>query len=123
MAEEEIDLESRAAKIMEIAEAYGAEKNFVFITTFRSMQDTMYVLEMLMDEIRTGDTIVTKEYVKNRKNYYVNPAVAEYNKTMKTFNDTVATLMKIIDGFKAEEDDGGDDPLLAALRGDDIGEP
>lgn len=64
--------------------------------------------------------IVTKEYVKGRENRYVNPAVAEYNKTMKTFNDTVATIMKIIDGFKA--DDGGEeeDPLIAILRGDDL---
>lgn len=116
---EKIDLKQRADKIMEIAEAYGAEKNFVFITTFKSMQDTMFVLNMLMKEIRDGEAIVTKEYVKGRENRYVNPAVAEYNKTMKTFNDTVSTLMRIIDGFKNNDEDNSDDPLLKILRGDD----
>mgnify|MGYP006868290209 FL=1 len=37
---------------------------------------------------------------------------------MKTFNDTVATLMKIIEGFKADEERDDEDPLLAVLRGD-----
>lgn len=118
--EDKANLEERANEIMRIAESYGAEKNYVFITTFRSMQDIVYVLETLMEEIRSGDAIVTKEYVKGRENRYVNPAVSEYNKTMKTFNDTVATVMKIIDGFKT--DDGGEeeDPLIAILRGDDL---
>ena len=103
---ERIDLNERAERIMQIAEAYGAEKNFLF------------VLDNLMDEIRDGGSTVTKEYVKGRENRYVNPAIPEYNKTMKTFNDTVATLMKIIEGFKADEERDDEDPLLAVLRGD-----
>lgn len=54
MADTKIDLNERADEIMRIAETYGAEKNFVFITTFKSMQDTMFVLNMLMKEIRTA---------------------------------------------------------------------
>ena len=75
-----------------------------------------------MKEICSGDAIVTKEYVKGRENRYVNPAVSEYNKTMKTFNDTMSTIMKIIDGFKADEGGEEEDPLLAILRGDDLEE-
>lgn len=75
---------------------------------------------MLMEEVRSGGATVTKQYVKNRENRYSNPAIADYNKTMKTYNDTCTVLMKIIDGFKADaEDPESEDPLLTALRGGD----
>lgn len=44
--------------------------------------------------------------------------MTEYNKTMKTLNDTIGTLMKIVDGFKRDEEGEEEDELLAAIRGD-----
>lgn len=122
MARQSIDLSSRVGEIMRIAEEYGAEKNYLFIVTFKTLQDVMQTMKKLMAEINSRDAIVTKEYVKGRQNLYVNPAVSEYNKTTKTFNDTVQTLMRVIDGFKADEGEAdAADPLLAALRGEDVG--
>lgn len=118
MATKKADIEAQADRIRAVAENYGVEKNYLFLVTFERLQDTLQLLKRLQDAIDENGPTVTKEYVKGRKNVCINPAITEYNKTMKTLNDTVSTLMKIIDGFKASEEDAGEDPLLAAIRGD-----
>ena len=61
--------------------------------------------------------LVSKEYVKGRKNLYSNPAVAEYNKTTDSANKTVSTLMRIIRNFNVEENTEEDDPLMKIING------
>ena len=63
--------------------------------------------------------LVTKEYVKGRKNLYSSPAVAEYNKTTDSANKTVACLMKIIRNFNVEDTTEDEDPLLKIINGSD----
>lgn len=112
------DIEVQADRIREIAETYGVEKNYLFLVTFDRLQDTLALLAKLRESVEETGPTVTKEYVKGRKNVCINPAVTEYNKTMKTLNDTIATLMKIIDGFKRDDEGAEEDELLAAIRGD-----
>ena len=111
-----IDLNKQAQEILEIAQKYGVEQNFLFITTFKRYQVQLNILNELEKKINEDGTLVTKEYVKNRGNLYTHPAISEYNKTSTSANQTVATLIKIVKSLrKDDEDDEGEDELLKAL--------
>ena len=110
-----LDLRAKADEIMRIAETYSVDKNFLFLTTFRRYQFQIGALEQLEDTL-----LVTKEYVKGRKNLYAHPALAEYAKMSTAADRTVATLIKIVNSFTEGEEDDGEDPLMAALRGETI---
>ena len=63
--------------------------------------------------------LVSKEYVKGRKNLYSNPAVSEYNRTTDSANKTVATLMRILRNFGVVDDTDEADPLMDMINGND----
>lgn len=111
-----MNLTEQAGEILRIAEASGAETNFFFVTTFKRYQVQIKMLNDLEKVLSEEGTLVTKEYVKGRKNLYSNPALREYNNTTNSANKTVETLMKILKGF---EGGGGDeeDELLKILNG------
>lgn len=113
-----MDLNQQAQEILKIAEKHGVEQNFFFITTFKRYQVQISILNGLERNIKEEGTLVTKEYVKGRKNIYTHPAVAEYNKTSTAANQTVATLVKIITTLRTDSTGDDDDALLKVLRGD-----
>ena len=109
-------LEQQAKEILEIAQKYGVEQNFLFITTFERYQMQLKILDDLKVKIEEDGALVTKEYVKGRENVYTHPAISEYNKTCTSANQTVATLIKIIKSLRNGEDENdGEDELLKAL--------
>ena len=111
-----VDIQEQANEILRIAEKFGVEQNFLFLTTFKRYQVQLNILNELEKKIKEDGTLVTKEYVKGRGNVYTHPAIAEYNKTATASNQTVATLIKIIKTSRNEDDDGeSDDELLSAL--------
>ena len=111
-----VDIQEQANEILRIAEKFGVEQNFLFLTTFKRYQVQLSILNELEKKIKEDGTLVTKEYVKGRGNVYTHPAIAEYNKTATASNQTVATLIKIIKTLRNEDDDGeSDDELLSAL--------
>lgn len=111
-------LNEQAVEIMRIAEESGVQSNFFFLTTFKRYQVQLTILNDLEKALKDEGMLVSKEYVKGRKNLYCNPAVAEYNKTTDSANKTVSTLMKILKNFNVEEttEDEGD-PLLNIING------
>ena len=112
----DINLEKQAAEVLRIAQEHGVEQNFLFLTTFQRYQMQLTILNNLKETIEQDGSLVTKEYVKDRKNIYTHPAIGEYNKTSTAANQTVATLIKIIKSLRnGEEADGGEDELLKAL--------
>lgn len=119
----EINVQEKAQQILKIAEQYGVEKNFLFITTFKRYTVQLKVLGELERAIEDNGATVTKEYVKGRKNLYTNPAIKEYNNAVNSANKTVSTLMSIIktnsSQYNPDADDEEDDPLLRALNGED----
>ena len=118
---EDKELKEQAEKILEIAEEYGANSNFLFINTFKTYLVQIKILQDLEKAIKKDGTITTKEYVKGRENIYTHPAIREYNNTVNSANKTVSTLMKIIRGSKEEDNNGeDDDPLMKALNGSDL---
>lgn len=101
---EKLSLQEQANKIVEEAERRGVENNFFFVTTFKRYQVQMKMLADLEKAITKEGTMVSKEYVKGRKNLYTNPAINEYNKTATAANSTVQTLIKIVTAFDAKTD-------------------
>ena len=110
-----IDLNKQAKGILAIAEKYGVEQNFFFLTTFKRYQVQIGILNDLERTIREDGTLVTKEYVKGRKNIYSHPAISDYNRTTDSANKTVVTLMKIIKTLRDRQNDDEPDPLLEIL--------
>lgn len=118
------ELEKQANEIMRIAEESGVQGNYFFITTFERYQVQLRMLEELEKSLSEDGMLVTKEYVKGRKNVYSSPAVKDYNTTTDSANRTVSTLMKIIRNYNVNEtsNDDVDDPLMKIINGDDADE-
>ena len=118
-------LQEQANEILAQAERRGVSSNFFFVTTFNRYLVQLSILTELEKAIKEDGALVTKEYVKNRKNIYSNPAISEYNRTVDSANKTVATLMRILRNFNVGEDDKGEaeeDPLLRMINGSEADE-
>ena len=112
------ELKAQAKEIIKKAKESGVESNYFFVTTFERYQVQLGILDKLKEEIDATGLVVSKEYVKNRKNVYTNPAVTEYNKTTDSANKTVATLLKIIKNFGNNADQEDIDPLMDVIQGE-----
>ena len=113
---EKLNIQEQAKEILRIAEKFGVEQNFFFLTTFKRYQVQLSILNELEQKIKEDGTLVTKEYVKGRGNVYTHPAINEYNKTAQASNQTVATLIKIIKTLRNDDEDTeNEDELLNAL--------
>lgn len=105
----QMSLNDQAQEILRIAAEHGVEQNFFFITTFKRYQVQIQLLADLEKTIKAEGPLVSKEYVKGRKNVYTHPAIAEYNKTSTAANQTVQTLMKIVMKMRNDDDGSGTD--------------
>ena len=102
-----VDLNAQAKQILEKATEKGVEHSFMFVTAFKRYEEHIKHLAALQKSIEEDGLMVTKEYVKGRKNLYVNPAVNAYNTTAAAADRTAHLLMKyIIDPLP---NDAGDD--------------
>ena len=117
-----MNLQELADEIIKVAEESGVQSNFFFMTTFKRYQVQLNILAELEKTLKAEGMLVSKEYVKGRKNLYANPAVAEYNKTTDSANKTVATLMRILKNFNVDEEREDDDPLVRIINGGGFGE-
>ena len=91
-----VNLGVLAKEILEKARAKGVEHTYMFTTTFKRYQEHISHLIALEDVIANEGTIVTKEYVKDRPNKYVNPAMTAYNQTAGAADKTAQLLLKYI---------------------------
>ena len=112
-------LNEQAKEILRLAEESGLQSNYFFVTTFERYQTQLHILEELQRVINEEGMLVTKEYVKDRKNLYTNPAVSDYNRTTDSANKTVATLLRILKSFDAETSQDDKDPLMDIINGGD----
>lgn len=112
-------LKEQEKEIIKLAEDSGVQSNYFFITTFQRYLVQLKILDELEKSIKDDGLLVEKEYVKGRKNVYSHPAISDYNRTTDSANKTVSTLMKIIKSFEVADDDGNEDPLMAAINGSD----
>lgn len=113
-------LEEQEQEILKLAKENGVESEYLFSTTFHRYKMQLKILADLEKSIGEEGMLVTKEYVKGRKNVYSNPAITEYNRTTQIANNTVATLLKIIRNRKDEGNNANEeDPLFEAINGVD----
>lgn len=117
--EKHLTLDEQAEEIIKIAEESGVQANYFFITTFDRYQTQLKILNGLKEAIEDEGMLVSKEYVKGRKNVYSNPAIGDFNRTTDSANKTVSTLMRIIKNFGTDDDANAHDPLLEAINGED----
>lgn len=99
------DLNGKAKEILELAEKQGVQKNFFFITTFQTYIEQTNILNDLEKAIKENESMCTKSYVRGKENLYVNPAIKEYNKAATARNQTMKTILSIMDNLN----DGGAD--------------
>lgn len=90
------------------AEELGLSDNFLFISTLKRLDVQINVLANLEKGMEEDELTVTKEYVKGRKNLYLNPAIDGYNKTAQQANATTQVLVKIIKDLGGKAEDGDD---------------
>ena len=114
-----MSLNEQAQEILRIAEESGVQSNFFFLTTFKRYQVQLNMLNKFEKTMNEQGMLVTKEYVKGRKNLYSSPAVKDYNSTTDSANRTVATLLKIIRNFNVDDTPEDEDPLLKIINGGD----
>lgn len=112
-----MNLAKQAEEILRLAAESGAQSNYFFVTTFKRYQKQLQILENLEKSLDEYGMTVTKEYVKGRQNLCSNPAIADYNRTTDSANKTVATLMRILKNYGADDDNADEDPLSAAING------
>ena len=112
-------LEQQASEILTLAEESGLQSNYFFVTTFQRYQVQLQILEELEQAIKDEGMLVSKEYVKGRKNLYTNPAVSDFNRTTDSANKTVATLLRILKSFDADSSQEESDPLMDIINGGD----
>lgn len=116
------EMNKKAQEILELAAECGVQTNYFFTTTFQRYLVQIKILEDLEKEINESGALVTKEYVKGRENIYTSPAINAYNNTTNSANKTVSCLLKIVQGWKKEDQGNDVDPLLAIINGGDISE-
>ena len=104
----EIDLNAQAKEILKKATDKGVEHSFMFVTTFKRYQEQIVRLSELQKIISEEGLLVSKEYVKGRKNLYINPAVNAYNATCAGADRTAQLLLRCIIQ-PLTDGDGGDD--------------
>lgn len=85
------------------AEKRGLSENYNFMTTFERYCKQCEIIEKLSAVIEREGELVTKEYVKGRENVYIHPAIKELNNTSTAANNTVSTLLKILDTVEVAE--------------------
>lgn len=113
------NLKDQAKEILRLAEESGLQSNYFFVTTFERYQVQLDILTELEQAIKSEGMLVSKEYVKGRKNLYTNPAVSDYNRTTDSANKTVATLLRILKSFDSSTDESDTDPLMDIINGGD----
>lgn len=112
-------LQDQAKEILKLAEESGLQSNYFFVTTFERYQVQLQILGELEKAIKDEGMLVSKEYVKGRKNLYTNPAVSDFNRTTDSANKTVATLLRILKSFDADSSQNDIDPLMDIINGGD----
>lgn len=91
-----IDMNDKLRQLIDLATEANVETNFFFVTTLNRYKVQINTLAKLEKVLAEDETLITKEYVKGRRNLYTHPAITEYNKTSQAANNTVQTLLKIV---------------------------
>ena len=102
-AKTKADFATLRLKLLEEAKEVGLTENSNWVTTFDRYCKQVELIDKLAEIIEKDGEIVTKEYVRDRQNVYIHPAIKELNNTSNAANNTVGTLLKILAQVKPKE--------------------
>lgn len=102
------ELEQVKKELLAKAKEKGVSEHYFFKTTFERYEMQLNILKRLKQAVDSEEVLIEKQYVKDRTNICINPAISEYNKTASAANGTVATLVKILVNLGTAKD--GDQP-------------
>ena len=102
------ELEQVKKELLAKAKEKGVSEHYFFKTTFERYEMQLNILKRLKEAVDSEEVLIEKQYVKDRSNICINPAISEYNKTASAANGTVATLVKILVNLGNAKD--GDQP-------------
>ena len=101
--------------LMKMAKSYGVSDNALFISAANQYITQQKVIEMIRAQLEAEESVVvTKEYVKDRENVYVNPMVRELPKHSDSANKTLAMMLDIV--VKLGKEPQAKDDLTAFLE-------
>ena len=98
------DFERMKQSMLEDAEKKGLTDNYNFMTTLDRYTKQVELINKLSAVIERDGELVTKTYVKDRENVCIHPALKEMNNTSNAANNTVSTLLKILQATPVKED-------------------
>lgn len=95
-----------ADKMLKAAQKSEADEDFYFLTTFRRYKKQIEICFQLEKEIDNLDSLmVEKTYSQDKKNLYTHPAITEYNRTCTAANQTMQTLVKILNDLRKPDEE------------------
>lgn len=103
-----MEIETIKTKMQQISNEYTP----IIETLFKDAEDQRELIERLQEEIKNNPVIVT---IQNGGQQFKkpNPSISEYNKTYKTYQQTIKQITDIYKKAKAQNevdfDDGFDD--------------
>lgn len=84
-------------EFLERAKSLSDDNKFLFLNLYNTFKGQVQILMDLKETIDTDGGIVEKEYVKGRPSITVHPAISQYNNTAKSMNNTITTILKMLD--------------------------
>lgn len=85
------------SSLIKMAESYGVADNALFISAANQYIVQQKVIDMMREQLEQEESaVVTKEYVKDRENVYINPMVRELPKHSDSANKTLQVMLDII---------------------------
>jgi len=82
---------------LERAKFLTDDNKFLFLNLYNTFKGQVQILKDLKETIDSDGGIIEKEYVKGRPSITVHPAISQYNNTAKSMNNTITTILKMLD--------------------------
>jgi hypothetical protein len=83
-------------ELMQMAEDYGVSENALFLSAANNYQIQKKLIDRISETIEQDETIVAKEYVKDRENLQAHPLIKELPKHMDSANKSLAMMLNIV---------------------------
>lgn len=83
-------------ELMQMAEDYGVSENALFLSAANNYQIQKKLIDRISETIDQDETIVAKEYVKDRENLQAHPLVKELPKHIDSANKSLAMMLNIV---------------------------
>ena len=93
--------------LIRLAEEYNVANNALFLAAAKQYDLQCKVMQTMEEQLNEEESaVVSKEYVKGRKNVYANPLIKELPKHADSANRTLQTMLDIITklGHKTEKE-------------------